>query len=364
MGCQKDPAILKEVTFNVGFESSGRFSGSFTDSILKKDIVLFGDAMTKQKLSYFDTDGKFIKDVDLSSQAKALGSIDYIWLSGMDSINLLSPNRKKIVCINSSGEKMSEMHLQNMIYENGDIYNYTAAFEPSIDMVFNGSTFLRSEWRENINNPADADAPHSIKNYFESYNNTINIVSVAKMKNGSLKKKAIISGFYKNISTVVQAFPEGVAYSIVNQKLFMTSSYSNKVFIFNPQNGKLIKTVEINSNYTTFNISGFNLDPKSIENLQSLVTTSETAGIIGSIFFDKYDDQYFVLIAHGVPSQKEKHNRNFSIIKYNNHFKKVDEVYFDNKKFNWFSAMMIDNKVWLQYKNTLPTIKKYAVLDL
>lgn len=361
IGCKNEPQVLKEVIFDVGFQSSGRYSGTFFDIKLNKQVVMFGDASTSQKLKFFNTDGSFIKEVDLSFQAKQLPEITYIWLSSMDSISLLSQDIQKIVSINSFGEKLDEINLQSIIFKSGDVYTYTAGFNPSMPMVWNGHTFIRCNWKESLNK---IELVHSVKNFYINAFEAIKILSIAKTKDSNLISKAVVSQFYRNLSTTPKAYPEGVRYSILNDKLFITSSFSKKIFIYNPENGTLFKTVTINSKYGKFTATGVPLDPESILNLNKLATTQIKSASLGNVFYEEIEKKYIVIVQHQVPTIKEIRNRTFSIITLDENFQQKSEAYFNAKKFYFYSSMMIDGKIWLEYKDQEPNKKKYAILDL
>ena len=146
--------------------------------------------------------------------------------------------------------------------------------------------------------------------------------------------------------------------------LIVTSTYSDKLFIYDPANGFLLKRVPIKSDYCVLQKNGVQLNDDNILNIQTEVNKKMLLPRISNIFYQKQKKRFIVIIQNEIDSKENMQNRYFSILVYNNKFEKISEDYFNDLIYDSYSAILIENDIYMHFKTNLKTVKKYDKIKL
>ena len=362
VSCTNKTTVLNTTVFDVGYKSTTRFTGNFYDEKSKKEIIYFAEPVTNKKIKFFEVDGTFVKEISLVNIANEMETIDNVFISNLDSIHLFSLKKNQIQTIDSNNQKIRTIDLSKITYLNGDIYEFRI-YGSARNIIWHNKIFLATQWFDNINKKVDPEK-NELVDFYDNWFNSDNLISIEIDKEGKLQKNVVINSFYKNISKSADVFMEGNYYTFIKNKLLYTSLYSDKLYVFDPNNGKLITTKPIFSDFTKITNGGIPLNKTTLPDLQNLINLKMKKSYISSIFYNTNSNNYEIILQHEINQSESFSDRKFSILIYNNNFKKLEEIYFKDQKYNSFSALFIDNKIMLECKNESKTSKKYETIEI
>lgn len=346
---QDEIELKREVTFQIGFQSSAKYTGVYYDKTLKKEIIYFAEPVTRKCLKTFDLFGNIIDSILLVNALDYLGEIEGISVISKDTIIVNSLYTNKYAIINSQGKCWHTVDLNNAMQNiNNNIYElYTSVMPSSIKfqdfLIFNCSWRYNSIDRLNNNEPAnDLD----YLKYF--YKNTLHSPYFIKVNDYISQTPNVEFGlfsFYNQISEFPKVFVEPPFFKILNDKIFVFSTYSDFLFVVNPYDLEILEKIKITSRYTDIGIKAPSISMETIPYLEKIINDeARTKGYINRIYYNTIDKEYIVEVVHELKKDDvSKANivfRPFSIIVFNESFTKYNEFNFPKDKYNGgFSAL-------------------------
>lgn len=347
LSCHKKQnyTIEKDFTFNVGFVPSPKYINTFFDIESGRELLYFGDPVTKKTLKFFNFDGLLIKEVPLLETIKLLGEIDVITVISLDSIVINSLYTNKIVIINGKGESWKLHDLNKLIVSKiGNVYNYYGINIPSYTVDKN-NLYLNCDFNYNgYDISKDIVPTGKFENYDYMYNKLIEDPYLLRFNNylsGIPKIEHFLFGFKKNYSLKKAFFLENASFIKTDLGFLFHSVYSNNLFLIDTLTLKLKSKITIKSDFTQLGIPPLFLTKESYNNLGNIqVENTKTSGYIGQIF--SHDDNTYIFVS--LPNKNNsKHldpSNDFSIINYDKNFNRLKEYLFKNGEFNGGRAIM------------------------
>jgi hypothetical protein len=160
--------------------------------------------------------------------------------------------------------------------------------------------------------------------------------SLNKREDG-LVKKNIFEGLRKEYSQKNAFLFEFPFYTVSKKFLLIFSWYSNKVYIYNREEGKRKKDLLVKSELTEIGGKPFDITRENLEAANDLIKQrSSYNGVINRVFYDDIRKLFYVLVFH---EQKDKTSsiygasRSWSLIVYNEGYEKLYEEAFEHDKY-------------------------------
>lgn len=335
--------LLQTVAFDVDFNISHRFSGTFYDETSKKVLIYFADPVSAKKMKIYDDDGVVKDSINLQRAVEALDyKINGIAVFSKDSIVLNSMYTNKLVFVNRKGEIWKQLDLTRHLIDNDNVYEITSS--TMSDFKMGNSLLFGSDWRMNLNDVDKKDGLEASINFYNQCFKSNYFFKVSNFKTDSLETKFGLSDFYSRLYDKPAVLVGPPFYTFVNNKLFLTSNYTNKIFEIDTTALSIRKSFVINSDYTKIGAEPVVASKEGLTNLQEKINTIlKSKGFISRIFYNKSVNKYIVIVYHEGKNGEifdDISKRPFSIILLDNNFKKIEEIpFFDMKLRGGFSFM-------------------------
>lgn len=329
--------IADKISINALDSTNGKYyyESIYYDKLTHKEYFLWLNNLSNS-IDFFSIDnGKFRFCITINKSNK----INEYYIKNLDSIFILYAGKNIIGLYNRKGDLLSE-------------YNFNRFMKDSI--FFHSSISLESPFLFKFNN---------------FYFDITPFKSIDVKKYLRLPKLAIINIEKEHVLSVLKTvyFPKKYLDSIdynfytpsyclsKDGKIIVSFEVSHKIYIYNSQNGSLIKTVQTKSKY----LNKFNGKNKfTSSNLKDDFKFQIVSPHYSGIYYDEYRNYYYRVAIH---KQKliDKHNlpnhtgsNPWSIIIFDENFKKLSEIFIEGKKY--FPHIFITKKGLL-----LLNLKKY-----
>ncbi|TAE18057.1 MAG: hypothetical protein EAZ95_05285 [Bacteroidetes bacterium] len=362
---KKQLQIKKEYHFQSGVNGSRYHKKIFYDTKSQKEYVYFFDFVTDKAVKIFDMQGKVVQEISLVPTLKVLQKIRDIQIISWDTIILNSQETNKIAFINREGKVWKDVSLDTLLTDKKgnhfELWNFEVLNATGETLIF------PCGWRYNTQDIAQNKEP---KDNFDHtryfYKNEFFSPYFCKVSNLYGKKPTIEYGlysFYGNMGNKDNLFLELPSYAYVHKKLFVYSIYSDTLYQINPENLQIQNKIKITSSYSTLRANPLDNDNTTLSNMQELSNQiGRTEGYIYDMEYDEKNKQYCVIVFHKIPlsTPQEKQGyekRPFSVIIYDNSFKKLHEYLFDNKTHNAYSVLSSQAGIMFHRKKSTPKRK-------
>jgi hypothetical protein len=269
----------------------------YYDKKSKKPYFYFSDFVTAKKIEFHDMNGKKIKSVDVDSIVNSGYDIEDIYVESFDSIYLLRRYKNELTLINSDGiaRKNSDLSDNNQ-------RDVKLEFGSSIFSGFgiSDSKFILAVDVSNDNDFGDVNKVERLKSYYNTMREMPAFIMLEfNSRSKSFEYKEIFKGLRKEFTKRDQLIFE-LSYHYVDEKYLIYSSwYSNRLFIYDHQKRKKIKSLKIESDYTSIGGAAFAINEQNLNKMDSLLLQKGAYnGGIRRFFFDKARDLLYVIVSH------------------------------------------------------------------
>jgi len=347
--------VIDTLIFNVDFFPRLRCSGSYFDKKHNKTLIYFSEPTTRKELKIFDDNANEFYSVDLKKAVNYLnGDVYNLTFFSLDTIVLSGFYNNRLAYINAQGELWKTAELSNLLQKN--TFWYELHPTSGKGNMQNGNSFLfHSSYIENPNTAPKLSVYDWYKNYFESYYFFYIDNVFADTLSGEFKVK----GFYKNFYNKPYRFIEPEFYSIINDKIFVFTMYSDCFLVFDATTFELLKKVQLHSDYTKIGIEPVELTKENISNDQDLINQkTRRVGYVEDILYDDKTKNYLLQLHH--ENFDRFRSNKFSILILDKEFNKKGEIPFTDGKLKAFCPIQTDKGLMFYSNNNGNKIEEQA----
>lgn len=360
---------VKDVVFDVGFNTSPKFVNYFFDN--NKQYVYFADPVSRRIMKIFDIEGNFIDSVPLNNVVNEILFVENISFKSLDTIFAFSDyqNKNNIVVFNRKGEIFKKVNLDSLIskitdnkYEVYNTSNYT-------EFMKNNILMLNACWIGNKNDKQLNKVPTTSLEFLQYAHTNIYHSNYFLKINDFFSETPQIKFGFSEYGKAISEIPSliiggGSRFSYINNSIFVLTRYNNFIFEVDKKTLNLKRKIKIESNYSKLNRKPLELDSNLIENMNNSLLLDKTMGRISSIHYNNYLKKYFVVVSHDKPVEKaETWPSGFSIITYDLDFNKIKEFPFTELKYV-FRPILTDKGILLLNYQEYEKDKKRRVYTL
>lgn len=358
-------SIKKTITFNTGFPIIRKHTlGSFKEK--GEELIYFVDLHTGKKVSFFNNKGEKIKETPLKELQKNTSYLYSVTPVTLDSIIANESYNNTILSIDGNGNIKNKIKLDTVIPSLDSNFKY------ELDVSIYGSFFLKNKglilnpnWRYQFSLKDDTNLSsrertrtfyYKKKNlpYFLKIKEPFNQNKI-KVKFGIQTENLYFPKKHKSIEEYDSIFFSNKNYLIIDEKLYVKSVYSNKIYIsdtdFNIEDSAML-----NSKYTKIGTERVSL---TREKADSYINNRLRGGIINQIFYNKKEEKYYVTLLTKISLDffKEKNYRPWVLQTYNKDFKLIKETPFLKNKYK-HNILNLEDGIYIE-KNTITEIDNY-----
>lgn len=364
LGCKtKDQTkIIKEITFNVGFNTLPRFTGILKNQNDGTEFIYFADPVSNKTIKVFNLNGQLIKTIPLKKAIKLLNNVGGIFYFSKDTIVIHSNYTNEIITINDKGDCWHKTFIQNQIIDSlSNVYQINSSFNSNSNLQSNALIFnteFRSNLKDQLNKKEQTEALAYEKYYYSKCFNSAFLVKIANIFTKKPTLEFGLFGFYKNISKVPRYFVEGFSYKSYDNFAYLSSTFSNKLFILNPKTLTIIKEITIKSKFSNLGWDAPLINAETIKNKQeTILKNGRTKGFIDNYFYDIKEKKHYLILAHEISESKYKETinkrgyRQFSVLVTDSSFNNQNEYIIDNVIFAAEYSIMTSKGLIIPKKN-------------
>lgn len=362
---KKEPQItftpIKEITFNVGYPVSPKYTGTF--KFKENEYFYFGDVTTKKCINIFTFNGDQKWNIPLNSVINDGGEIDDVSIISPDTIIILTLYTNKLYFIDRKGNCWKKLFLDSVIKPaNGDKFEYCSSIIQDFSLNKN-SLILHCSWRANDKTIAPTQDLSYVKYFYDNVFKAPCFLKITNIFEDDITYKFGLNNFYSTMVDSPHVMDDARFYYHYENKLFCFSTFSNKILEIDADLLTIKKEVIINSSYTNIGCKPIPINETTLYKIQDLVTaTGRTDGAINRFLYDEYRKLFYVIVAHEIKPELQKENkyvRPWSFIIYDTSFNKLKEFPFAAKSYNYFNTIVCKEGILISNNfNTLPDYDK------
>lgn len=321
---------IDSAVFDVGFFFMPAFSAQYFDRESQEELLFFADPKTHKLLKFFKRDGSLHSTVDLKSAVDALPEfvLDLEVIS-LDSI-LLFTSHGYLVAINRKGEVWKQFNLIQKLGLDKDkkhSYEFLSSIMDAKGMINNNdiilyiSNSLKKQFDDHYNWIIANKANKWNSKQFIRINDIISDNPSFRMGGELLKA---ISPEDSN-ALIIDIFNR---YNIIGDSVYITHDFSDKLFIMDANNMEIVKSKEIQSEYTPFGVQVYSsINKLENEKVYPLVEKGmQENGKLYTVLYNVNKKHYYI------SADIDKHTPNsgkWLFLVYDQEFNKLKEYIFD-----------------------------------
>ncbi len=243
-------------------------------------------------------------------------------VQSLDTIMVLTTYSNNLYFINRNGEIWKQVDFNPYLEEEGGF----ELFKCETPFQFNDSTLIFSLEYLVQNLPANSRGDLDV--FYQKYYEAPTLFKVDNIYADTLSCAFGLPGLYTNFSANKSVPLEAKKFTFFEDKIIFNSSYSDSLYIINPNSFEIERKIAIHSDYSELLIQ-----PITTNDLQTkpelLNENFKSNGKIRTVLYDKIHGFYSVLAMHKPSGEHFP----WSIIKLDSTFNKVDEIKMDESKY-------------------------------
>lgn len=334
--CKKQDSkeILQTITFDIPFEFGGISRGIYYDSTKQRQLIYISEPFTQKKIVFYDLKGAKVDSVPLKEINNIIQKVEAIFVRNLDSIVVFGS--EKIVLINQRGNVKFVNDLTKFAAnEKGDLFMFR--FSSLSNFSYSSKKiYVNCSWYNNAFD--DYFEKYKIgtlefgKYYYEQFLKNPDLIAVNNYLTDSISITFSKENNYKKFLEKPSAFSEAFYFREIEGELLLFSHYSNLILRLDKETmGVLDKTIVI-SDYTTVGVQPIEFSKDnhtSFGKANSQKLQSEAS--IFDLLYDYRKKLFYIIVAHDFNKKKNQDikYRPFSILTYDNNFKKIKETKFE-----------------------------------
>lgn len=335
-----DEKNVKNIVFDLKSDASRYRVQSYYDKEAKEERVCFTDTHTDKIIKFYDTKGNLLHKTPLDSASIILQNIESLKVVSLDTIILHSHQENKLVFINRFGKIWKRLILSSILKDDkGNCFKIGF-----INIIEKGELSIIASvfWENNEKKAKPSNHFDYLRDYSINANRAPFVCKISKLFATKPTVDWGMYGFYQNLGNVADWYMELRGISFINNNLFLYSIYTDTLYQVQ-QNLALERKIKISSTYTKVgHAKPLKTDDNSLQKIIKEKTynlVGRTAGYVEHLGYDKNKEKYYISVFHQIPittpeENSGNDNRPFSILVFDKQFKKIKEVFFDNKTYN------------------------------
>jgi len=342
-------SVIDSLTFTIDFFPHLRCSGSYFDKKHNKTLIYFSEPTTRKELKIFDDQTNELYSIDLKEAVNYLnGDVYNLTFFSKDTIVLSGFYNNRLAYIDSQGELWKTAELTNLLQKND--YQYEVHPTSSCGTIKKGKNLLlHTEYRGRIKSDTLINYYDNLVNWYKNSFESYHFFYVDNIFSDNLSGRFKVKELYKNLYNKPYGFTEPKFYSIINDKIFVFTTYSDYFLIFDANTFELIKKVQLHSDYTKIGVDPIELNEKNIGSYQDVLNQkARRVGYVEDVLYDNKTKNYLLKLHH--ENFDRFRSNKFSIIILDEEFNKKGEIPFTNGKLKAFCPIQTD-KGFMFYSN-------------
>jgi hypothetical protein len=358
----------KGLRFDIGFESRSKFEGTIYNKISQNTSFYFADPVTEKKVIFFDIDGRKTDSISLSKGLKIIQHIEDIVIISKDSVLLSNKYNGNIVLVDSQGEIIQNVFL-DQYDQYGNYYEYNFSFIGNNS--YQQKTMLMAlSWYGN-KNELENNTPSPLeqaKNYYTRFAQAPYFMKVESLFcNKPPKQTYYLSNFYNQFVDESSVMVEGKLYHVTDNKVFVFSSFSKDLYVYNWDNFSFIKKIQIIPNEESVAKPPI-LDEHTISDIQeSLNKELQTKSIISNIGYMRNKEKYIVVRRKYIFQSNINTGPNLEILVFDKNLEGKETFSFEGNKYHWYGSFITEDGIMLlqnNEKNKQYGVKIYDLFEI
>ncbi len=343
-GCQTEETekiekfeIIRDIEFDVGFNYSRRFSGTYFDKKDSVEFVYFANPVSGRHIKFFDLLGNLHDTVPLIEAMRNVIEIDGISIVSLDTIVISCYYSGRLLFVNNDGECWHKIDLNDAINTDDEEKYYFAS-------SFNSGMWANSDIILLESTPSGKRAQNSLvgdkfldyfykKDYESAY-----FLKISDYLSESPEFTFGLDGFFKNIYDSAFTAP-GPFFIYPREYVFVFHNVTDLIFKVDVNTLSIIETIQVESRDSDI---GWIHRRGTAEKLDS---DRDNYAII-DLQYNSIDDEYYVFLNHG---GNRGINNNFSIIILDSIFNKRDEIAFHDEIYSYYHSKMTREGLIIPY---------------
>lgn len=348
--------LIDSIEFETNMSIEERFSGNFENDSNKK-IYYFGNTATNASIKFFDEMGNFIFSTNLKEALEQGSNIYSLDVIDIDSIIILGAHNNTLFVMNNQGRVVTKKVVldserdQTRFLLNGSLMG---------DFVRGSSIICKAIWLP-LNKNENSSYKDLIMNIAEMELTNSTIYKLDYLDNNlSMNVLDSINLYEKLEVNEGQYFRESTIYNVTDEHLIWYSEFSDLVFTVNISDFTNYSQFEIKSDFTDIGTKPPKINDEFVNN-KNAIGGGNLGGKILKVVYNKIVDKYFVLVLHQVEDVHDMQaSRPFSILEFDDQFRKISETKFDEKLYDYF-LMSVNNGILIQRKTKFETYNEQTL---
>lgn len=370
--CKKEPNLeTTEYTFilDKNFKPNHMHSGIYYDKKTQEELFFLGELTSAKKMIFLNKKGETVHSISFRKFFSNTNcSVNDVFVASLDSIYLLSNYTNELYLVNRNGELINHILLNetNKDLKKHELYSsifssfsapdnpsFIFSCDPSIDIQYSDGTRIKE-----------------MQGYYEAKRQ--GPLFVEFKNNMSDNPKFHLKGKFKDFIPKNSFHFEFSFYSISAKHLIFSSWYSNKLFVYDYKNERMVKEIDVKSQHTDIGARPFQINKKNHNKHEQLLRKiGAFKGQIDRFYFDDTKELLYVIVFH---EQKDLNSeimgaaRPWSLIVYDKKFEKILEKKFNSKKYASGFTMLSKDGLYVRKQKDKPYTKsndkKYYSFDL
>lgn len=360
--CSSEILKTKTIKIDVGFNFSSKFSGAFYDKCHKKKYFYFSDPVTSKIVKIFDVDLQHISTISLKNFVKSQANISDIVPICLDSFLILKDYTNDLFLLNKKGELEDHVDLNKYIKSKNKYELYSSIFGTFVD--FNdGNNLVFAQNLSIYNNEPYKTNYENLRYYYNTNNKIPKYLQIKNLFHPEKKPQITehLNNFFSTFLPKNSFSFEFDLYNVFNDTLFFSSWYSNKVFVYDLKNKKLIKAIVLKSKFSRIGATPIEITKKNRGDISELVTLNlKKSGLIECFLIDKISKNFFVIIQH--EKKQKEDQQNHSLLIYDKNLAQLDEIFLDGKIYSTrFVELRNKDEIIIEKKSKNDRLSKVKV---
>lgn len=283
-----------ELLFKLGFPNSRVLNGGLTFSNDTSEYLFFCNPSVGKSINIFSSNAQVEYIIPLNEIFQKGEEIRDIQILSFDTIFVVSQRTNNIYIINSLGQIWRTINLEHMLIYDNIKYEVIPSFKHNF--YYKGSLYfglvIKDYPRKTYSNKLEM-----LQSNLKLESKSPFICKINGIFNDSLSIEFGLFGFLSNFYDSSYYLNDFRVYYPIENKLILTSIYSDMVFVVNIFNLKLENQHKLSSNYSKINIVPIKLD-QHINNPGNYNQALVQQGHIDVVHFCSEDKRFYIKVRH------------------------------------------------------------------
>ncbi len=322
---------LDRLYYDLGYPNTRLNSGYINFPGDSTDYIYFCNRSTTKKISIFTINGVLKYEIPLNALDFYITEIRDFCIHSLDTIFVLSARTNKLFVLNRTGKIWRHIDLNKHLTFKEKKLKYELLPSFHQNFYYNGSLYfgvVLMDYENPYTEYLDVKA-----HYQKISSDSPYLCRIDNIFTDTVSIKYGLSGFLKSFYDSTFYLSDFRYYYPVNNKLLVTSVYSNIIFEVDPNNLEIVKQHELHSNYSKIRIIPETII-EAIRNKDGLNKGFQQQGFMDNLSYNSESGLYFIRVRHDLDSiQIENDNHPFSIMVLDKNLNPIGESNIIDKRY-------------------------------